>query len=335
MKRSRELLSLAFLAVASWVVAPLAAQPRAVVRTLTIDAGMIERGTTSETVFTIANEGDEPLELTEVKPACGCTVVDYDKVIAPGASGRVVATLNTKGMRGATAKTVRVFTNDASNAQIDLVIKANVRAYVEAEPGYARFLAVLGQGAEPVKQVVYSQEPGELIVTGVTSPLSFVEVTSHEASAEERLPGRAGRQWVLELRLTEAAPEGAFADFVEVALQHPHLRQMRIPVSGFVQPIVAVLPRVADFGRKDLAQPQTTVLEVKNLGKPAVTLGAVATTVKGLKPELEVVDEGRLFRLRLTLDPSMPKGDFSGTLTIPTSSALQPQVTIDVRGSIL
>ena len=168
MKRSRELRPLALFALVSWVVAPLAAQPRAVVRTFTIDAGMIERGTMSETVFTIANEGDEPLELTEVKPACGCTIVDYDKVIAPGASGRVVATLNTKGLRGATAKTVRVFTNDASNAQIDLVIKANVRAYVEAEPGYARFLAVLGQGAEPVKQVVYSQEPGELIVTGST-----------------------------------------------------------------------------------------------------------------------------------------------------------------------
>ncbi len=110
---------------------------------------------------------------------------------------------------------------------------------------------------------------------------------------------------------------------------------MKIPVSGFIQPVVAVLPRVADFGRKDLSTPHSAILEVKNLGKVDVTLGEAATTVAGLVPEIEVVEEGRIFRVRLTLDPSMPKGDFTGTLTIPTSSRVQPEVEVDVRGTIL
>jgi hypothetical protein len=61
----------------------------------------------------------------------------------------------------------------------------------------------------------------------------------------------------------------------------------------------------------------------------------VTSTVRGLKGEVEVIDQGRLYRLRLTLDPNMPKGDFRGTLTIPTSSKLQPEVQIDVRGTAL
>jgi len=315
--------------------AALKAQPRAVFVPTVVDAGLVVRGEHSEHIFEISNEGDRPLEVVEVDPACGCTVVDYDKTIAPGATGKLVATLNTKGLRGPVARTVRVFTNDSRNAQINLVIKANVRAYVEVAPGYARFLAVLGQGADTVKQTIYSDEPGELAVTKVTSPYPFIEARAYEAPEDQRLVGRTGRQWILELDLAEGAPEGAFADFIEVEVEHPQMKLLRVPVSGFIQPVVAVLPRVADFGRKELSHAHTTILEVKNLGKPDVTLDAVASTIAGMTPEVEVVKEGRLFRLRLTLDPSMPKGDFTGTLTISTSSALQPEVTIDVRGTIL
>lgn len=313
----------------------LDAQPRAIAEDTVVDAGQVIRGQLSEHTFTLGNGGDRPLELVDVDPTCGCTVVDYDRAIAPGESGRIVATLNTKGMRGPVARTVRVFTNDPRNPQIDLVIKADVRAYVDASPGYARFLAVRGQGADPVRQIIYSDEPGNLAVTDVTSPYPFISARAYEAGEQERLAGRPGRQWVVEVTLADNAPEGGFADFLELELDHPRLDSMRIPVSGFIQPVVAVLPRVADFGRKELSAPHTAILEVKNLGEPAVRLGEAQSDVNGLSSELEVVDEGRLFRLRLTLDPAMPKGDFAGTLTIPTSSPLQPEVRIDLRGTIL
>ncbi|MCZ6726714.1 MAG: DUF1573 domain-containing protein [Acidobacteria bacterium] len=311
------------------------AQPRAFVAQSVVDVGVIARGNTVEHAFEIRNEGDATLEILEVKPTCGCTVVDFDSTIAPGASGNVVAKLDSKGLRGPIAKTVRVFTNDGRNPQIDLVIKANVRAWVEASPGYARFLAVLGEGGEPVVQTIYSDEPGELVVTKVRSPYPFVEVDYREAGEEEGLSGKDGRQWIIEMSLAPNAPEGSFADFVTVELQHPRLKRLRIPVSGFVRPVIAVLPRVVDFGRKDLSIPQTAILEVKNLGGPDVTLGTIESTIAGLTPEVEVIEEGRLYRLRMTLAPGMAKGDFRGTLTIPTSSQLQPLVEVTVRGTVL
>jgi Protein of unknown function (DUF1573) len=322
------------LALAS-VALPVLAQPRAVIEEPVVDVGRVVRGDDVEHTFRIANEGDKILEITEVSPTCGCTVVDYSKQIAAGAKGKVVATLSTKALRGPIAKTIRVFTNDARNPEIDLVIKADVQAYVEAEPGWARFLAVFGQGAEAVRQIVYSDDGGELVVKQATSPYPFVAVALHEAGEDERVSKHSGRQWVLEMSLKADAPVGSFADFVTLDLDHSHLKRLRIPVSGFVQPVVAVLPRVVDFGRKDVSKPQTTILEIKNLGKPAVTLGTPTTTVRGLKPEVEVIDAGRLYRVRLTLDPGMPKGDFRGTLTIPTSSKLQPQVEVDVRGTAI
>jgi hypothetical protein len=311
------------------------AQPSAFVSESVVDLGVVTRGETAEHTFEISNEGDETLEIVEVRPTCGCTVVEYDSKIAPGATGKVVAKVDSKGLRGPIAKTVRVFTNDGRNPQIDLVIKANVRSFLEARPGYARFLAVLGEGGEPVVQTLYSDEPGELVVTTVKSPYAFVNVDFREAKEEERLSGKTGRQWIVEMSLSPDAPAGSFADFVTVEVRQPRPRRLRIPVSGFVQPVIAVLPRVADFGRKDLSTPQTAILEIKNLGEPDVTLGAIESTIAGLTPEVEVIDDGRLYRLLLTLDPGMQKGDFRGTLSIPTSSRLQPLVEDDIRGTVL
>jgi len=336
MTRSISNLSLPLVALVLALAPALEAQPRATVRESVFDFGVVARGDEVEHTFRIANEGDKTLEIVEVKPTCGCTIVDFDRRIQAGGSGKLVATVNTKGLRGAIAKSIEVYTNDSRNPQIDLVLKANVLAYVEATPGYARFLTVLGQGADPIQQTIYSEEPGDFVVTGIRSPHNFIKVKFSEATDEQRLEGKEGRQWVVETRVAPDAPEGGFADFVTLTLDHPKLRRLLLPVSGFVRPVVAVLPRIADFGRKELkTKPQVAVLEVKNLGKRDVTLGEVESDVVGLTPEVEVIDEGRLFKLRLTLDPSMPKGNFSGKLTIPTSSELQPVVEVDVRGTII
>lgn len=335
MKNTLNRLAVGSLMAICALASPALAEPKAIVTNSIVDVGIVPRGDIVEQTFEIVNEGDSALAITEVKPSCGCTVVDYDRTIAPRATGSIKATLNTKGLSGPVAKSIRVYTDDRSNPELKLVIKANIRAYVESEPGYARFLAVRGEGSKTVDQKLYSEEPGDLVVNNVSSPFPFIDVDFREAAEDERLSGKPGRQWVVSATLLANAPEGSFADFVTVNLAHPKLKRLKIPVSGFVQPVVAVLPRVADFGRKDLSVPQSAILEVKNLGAAAVSLGDVETDVAGLVPELEVIDEGRLFRLRLTLDPKMPKGDFRGTLKIPTSSRLQPEISVDVRGTIL
>ncbi len=333
-RRSITLIATLF-ALVTGGVGTAGAQPRAVLGQSVVDVGIVSRGETVEQTFEIRNDGNETLELTDVKAACGCTVASYDDRIAPGATGQLAVTLSTKSLRGPTAKSVQVFTSDPRNPQLDFVIKADVRAYVDAEPGYARFLAVRGKGAEPAKQIVWSEEPGDFQVNSARTPLGFVDVEVREATDDERLSGRPGRQWVVEVSLDRNAPEGGFADFVMLDISHPRLRQMKIPVSGFVRPVVAVLPRVADFGRRDPATARTQVLEVRNLGDTAVSLGEVTSSITGVVPKLEVVEEGQRFRLELTLDPDMPKGGFSGKVTIPTTNALQPLLEIDVLGTVL
>jgi len=299
------------------------------------DFGVVDKGQRVTHEFLIRNDGDAALQITEVKPGCGCTVAEYDRTIVPGETGKVTATVDTRNFKGGIAKSVRVFTNDPKNPQIDLVIKANVKSRVEVDPGYARFIAVYGEPQKTSVQSVWSGDRRDLDIVKAESPYPFVKVSFREAEEEERLKGASGRQWQVEVELDKDAPVGPMADFIVLTTNHPKLKTLRIPVSGFVRPVMSVTPRIADFGRRELSEPQTASLEIRNLSSSAVSLSEVTTDLDGLKAEIEPLEEGRLYKILLTLEPGMAKGDFEGQVTISTNSTKQPTIEVSVKGVIL
>jgi hypothetical protein len=309
--------------------------PAAVALETIKDFGVVNKGQRITHEFRIRNAGEATLEITEVRPSCGCTVAEFDRTIAPGEEGKITATVDTRNFKGGIAKSVRVFTNDAENPQIDLVMKANVRSQVEVDPGYARFVAVYGEPQKTSVQSVWSEEYPDLEIRKVESPYAFVKVSYREAEEGERLRGVDGRQWQIEVDLDKEAPVGPMADFIVLTTNHPKLKTMRIPVSGFVRPVMSVTPRIADFGRRELSEPQTASLEIRNLSANAVGLGEVSTDIDGLQAEIEPLEEGRLYKVLLTLQPGMDKGDFEGLVTITTNSSKQPTIEVNVKGVIL
>ena len=306
----------------------VSAAERAVVREPIIDVGTVARGDKIEHRFEIANAGDATLTIREVKPACGCTIARFDETIAPGATGSISAVLSTQNFSGPISKSVTVFTTDAENPRINLVIKATIQPQVEVQPGYARFILVEGSGAEVRKQTLWSADGPELEVKAVRSPYRFLR-------AEYQRLENDGR-WELTLTLDRnQAPVGPLADFVEVETNHPRQRVVKIPVSGFVRPEVTVTPRVADLGSRELSEPFTATLLVRNQTQSDIALEGVATDVAGVEAEIEEVEAGRLYTIVLTLDPAMSKGPFAGKVEILTSSARRPTIQVDLTGTVL
>jgi hypothetical protein len=65
--------------------------------------------------FTFKNTGKEPLLLTNVKAACGCTTPTWPKQpIESGKEGTIVVKYNTR-IKGAFTKTIRVYSNAKTN----------------------------------------------------------------------------------------------------------------------------------------------------------------------------------------------------------------------------
>ena len=311
------------------------AQPSAVFPETVIDVGAVNKGEKASHEFTVRNEGDQVLQITEVKPSCGCTVAEYDKTIQPGGTGRITAVVDTTNFKGPIAKSVKVFTSDPVNPQINLVIKANIKTHVEVEPGYARFVAVYGEPNAKSVQRVWSKEKPDLQILSAKSPYPHVKVSYAEATADERDGSSSGNQWRVVVELDADAPEGPMADYIDLTTNHPERQTIRIPVSGFVRPILSVTPRVADFGRREVAEPQTASVEIRNMSKSAVDLDQITTDIEGLQAEIEPLEEGRLYKVLLTLEPGMKKGRFRGLVTINTTSSKQPVLEVNVKGVVL
>lgn len=90
------------------------AQPEIKFESTTYDFGKIkEEGGKVTGKFVFTNVGNEPLELTNVRPGCGCTAANYSKgAIAPGEKGFIEATYNPYNRPGAFNKNIRVTTNE-------------------------------------------------------------------------------------------------------------------------------------------------------------------------------------------------------------------------------
>jgi hypothetical protein len=311
------------------------AQPRAVAVDPVIDVGVVNRGAKVEHRFEIRNEGDEELAIREVEPACGCTVAEYDRTIAPGQTGTVQAVVDTSDFRGPIAKSVTVFTTDPDNAKFTLTIKANIKMQIESKPGYARMIVVQGEPTEPIRQWLWAPEGPALEVTGVTSPYSFVEVSHRKATAEERKAEGADSQWLVDVKVAQNAPVGPVAGNVLVKTNHPRQKEVRIPVSGFVRPVVSVKPRAADFGRVELAEPYSATLDLRNLGSGPISVLSASTDIAGVEAEVEEVEAGKRYRVSVTLQPGMASGPFQGSIQIETSSELAPMLEVEMTGTVL
>jgi Protein of unknown function (DUF1573) len=87
--------------------------------------GNVKPGTPLTHTFKIRNEGQADLEIKSVKPGCGCTATNFDKVVSPGNEGGITLKIeDTAGYKGEVAKTADVTTNDPERRTFKLTLRA-------------------------------------------------------------------------------------------------------------------------------------------------------------------------------------------------------------------
>lgn len=94
--------------------------------TLEHEFGTVKAGTPLVFTFKFKNKGKAPLEITEVKPSCGCTKGDFDKLVEPGKEGKITLSIaKTDTYNGPIVKTATVKTSDPDRQSIVLTLRAN------------------------------------------------------------------------------------------------------------------------------------------------------------------------------------------------------------------
>ena len=113
-----------------------AAAPRLEISQPTFNLGEIFEDQSLEHVFTLKNIGDAPLQLQEIKLDCACSAVDYDRVIPPGGSGKIVFTIKPYSALHKFCKKGMIFSNDPGNPITTIQLCGNAKPFIEIQPSH-------------------------------------------------------------------------------------------------------------------------------------------------------------------------------------------------------
>jgi hypothetical protein len=89
------------------------------------DFGELELNDSVETIFEIQNISSSPLKITNIKPDCGCTVVEWDRKPTISEEKALIKVQYNAEKTGFFAKKIYVFSN-ALNSPHALIIKGKV-----------------------------------------------------------------------------------------------------------------------------------------------------------------------------------------------------------------
>ncbi|OGC95196.1 MAG: hypothetical protein A2W25_01970 [candidate division Zixibacteria bacterium RBG_16_53_22] len=93
----------------------------------TFDFGSIPRGATVVHSFKFANAGQDTLEITSVRPTCGCTTAPLSSnKVAPGDEATIKAYFNSKNFNGRLTKYIYVNSSDPIDPYLKISFKATI-----------------------------------------------------------------------------------------------------------------------------------------------------------------------------------------------------------------
>lgn len=274
------------------------------------DWGTVLQGQIVTHAYTVRNDGGMPLRIEQVRASCGCTTVDYDKIIAPGKTGQVTLRVDTKRFSKQTKKSAQVYSN-ATSEPLRLAIGGKIDSPLAFEPSLPRIQKIRGEDAPALEIKIRRTSQNPLTLTGVEVPPTKKDLVDLALETVEE-----GDLWVLKVTPKIADTAGPY-HYVEVSvLSEIEGKKYPIPirVSITLKDRIVATPTSVYFGARHTSQLKTSDaeplvrnLEIKTLSpdhKFQITgVNVVGSTFQG---RVEPIEQGKRYRLVVTL-PKLPE----------------------------
>lgn len=304
------------------------------------DFGTVAKGEQLDWSFILKNTGNSDLQITNVQPACGCTVAEYDKVIRPGETGRVTAHVDTTSFTGPIAKSITIRTNDPDAPTAQVTIHAIVRPFVQAHPaGFVRYNLIQGD-AEAQELTLYTEEEEPFEIIGIETPGEWVKVDYSPVPAGKRIgEGRAdANQYSLRITVGgPTAPAGPLVDKIKVITNSKHQPEYLISLSGIIRPGYTVRPQVVNFGEVGAGQDSARTITLTSNHKDTPGEFKVER-VETTDPAVFVAEKNETaagqYEVVVRIRKDARAGNAKGDLKIYTSDPASPVTTIPLVATI-
>jgi len=312
-----------------------AGPPRVTVDPEVQQLGVVGLGEDAVAEYVVRNDGGTPLTLAASRLSRGARVEGLTPELRPGESVRVRLMIDTIDGDGNPRQTWTLVTSDPERPRVVLAADIDVRPFLVARPGYARYITVQHAREGTISQAIGATDGAPFKVLGVDSPVPTLRVSFREALPDERQPAWSGSQWRVMSTLAEDSAVGALSGYIVVHTDHPRQRRVLVPLSGFVRPMMAVTPPEARLGDLQRQPSATRHLFVKNFAEEQIEVIGASTDVATVKVEIEPLERGRTWRLTLASRPDAALGPFEGKVVLYTASPKLPRLEIPLSGRLV
>jgi hypothetical protein len=284
-----------------------------------------------EASFVVRNRGKADLIISDVKPGCGCTVANFDKVIAPGQEGKIELVLDGTRVHGEFAKTAQVLTNDPQYPEVTLTIAGKKVPYLNVIPDGVVYLQ--GRMEEVVEKevtVTSNEKAPDFKITGITSDID-------DKITYDFKPGAKKGEYTIHIQKKPELPISSGYGTITIKTNSKNAPESKLQVQVMTKGNITVSPSAVNFGNVAFggsdksAEPVTrTIMVIKNSGD-ALNVTNVSTSNPNFKAKVEPVTPGKQFKVEVTFQPPVKKGPAqreTGELVITTNDPREHELRV-------
>jgi hypothetical protein len=269
------------------------------------------------------NTGNAYLNITQVRPTCGCTYTVMGKwSLAPGEATDIEAQFDPKGFKGGIRKSIEVVCDDPKTPTIALTFEAEVIQEIMPSVETVYFHQAL-KSATTRSQVRYVSGNGEAVqIVDVKAPGAPFITFGYRSE---------GKDLVLEVSLDgRKVPAGQFrgVETATVRFTNPRVGQLPLNIQWELKPAIVVSPVelvFQDAAGKELRQ-KLTLKQAE--GRPFRVTGARPSLqgmrVEGMNQKAATID------LTVVLPATLKAGRYTDVLSLSTDDPDQPELTVRV-----
>jgi ubiquitin-protein ligase len=292
-------------AVTPPAAAPAASGPIIQFDSTTFDFGKAAFGTKIQHTYVVTNKGDQPLEISNVHPSCGCTTAGtFTHRIEPGQSGAIPIQFDSgHGGPGNIIKTIDVTSNAKNEPHVSLRLTGNVWKPIETIPA-TTIINIAADATNGVSRSVKIVNNSDQLVT-LSPPTSSTRGFS--AELKEIKPGRE-----FELVITAEPPfnNGYSSANISMNCSYPGTPVVSVMATAAVTPAVQFYP----------SQISLNAVPADRWFTNRVTIRSTTTNVLLALSNPQASDS----RIQVEVRPERPTGTFTLTVAFPPGFELQP-----------
>ena len=194
--------------------------------------------------FIVKNSGGAVLNIRDVRPGCGCTIARFDKMILPGAEGKITLELNLEGFQGYVKKTATVLSDDPANPRLVIQLEGTVKPLI---------------GVLPEKNVYFQGMPEDLAektVDLVTNSKLFhirkIDDNLNKNVSYKLETVEDGKHY--RLKLSNNIQRGNYRGSITVYTDSAEKPELTVWVNGSIEGEIGIRPKVLIIGRLSVDQ---------------------------------------------------------------------------------